>query len=180
MSIVFTTNALLRPAFSGNEFTSTKWEPADAKAEFANKLCRFIAADFKEAMFTKTLYRRLSLCFGHIAHYDSFGFFDHFFRDLRGKVAFLEEALLWPPCGDPAYTFCDVERAVQARLRTCNLLAAYRALRAAEIEGAERELLRRLQSKCGESPGDPEPTLIHAGRPLRQPCPPPAEQQTLF
>ena len=180
MSIVFTTNALLRPAFSGNEFTSTKWEPADAKAEFANKLCRFIAADFKEAMFTKTLYRRLSLCFGHIAHCDSFRFFDHFFRDLRGKVAFLEETLLWPPCGDPAYTFCDVERAVQARLRTCNLLAAYRALRAAEIEGAERELLRRLQSKYGESPGVPESTLIHAGRPPRQPRPPPAEQQTLF
>lgn len=180
MSIVFTTNALLRPPFSGNEFTPTKWESPDAKAEFANKLCRFIAADFKEAMFTKTLYRRLSLCFGHIAHYDSFGFFDHFFRDLRGKVAFLEETLLWPPCGDPAYTFCDVERAVQARLRTCNLLAAYRALRAAEIEGAERELLRRLQSKYGESPGVPESTLIHAGRPPRQPRPPPAEQQTLF
>ncbi|MBN8900447.1 MAG: hypothetical protein BGO51_24310 [Rhodospirillales bacterium 69-11] len=180
MSIVFTTNALLRPPFSGNEFTRTKWESPDAKADFANKLCRFIAADFREAMFTKTLYRRLSLCFGHIAHYDSFGFLDHFFRDLRGKVAFLEETLLWPPCGDPGYTFCDVERDVQARLRTCNLLAAYRALRAAEVEGAERELLRRLQTKYGESPSAPEPTPIHTVRPPRQPRPPPAEQQTLF
>ena len=108
------------------------------------------------------------------------GFFEHFFHDLQGKVAFLEETLLWRPCGDPTYTFCDVERAVQARLRTCNLLAAYRVLRAAEIEGAERELLCRLQSKYGESPGVPEPTLIHAARPPRQPRPPPAEQQTLF
>ena len=180
MSIVFTTNALLRPPFSGSEFIPTKWESAAAKAEFANKLCRFMAADFKEALFTKILYRRLSLCFGHIAHYDAFEFFDHFFRDLPGKVAFLEQTLQWRPCGEPAYTFCDVERAVQARLRSCNLLAAYRALRAAEVEGAERELLRRLQSKYGESIGAPEPTLIQAGRPQRQSRPPPAEQQTLF
>jgi hypothetical protein len=66
------------------------------------------------------------------------------------------------------------------RLRSCNLLGAYRALMAAEVEGVERELLRRLQSKYGESPGVPESTLIHAGRPPRQPRPPPAEQQTLF
>jgi hypothetical protein len=39
------------------------------KAEFANKLCKFIAADFKETLFTKTLYSRLSNTFGHIAHY---------------------------------------------------------------------------------------------------------------
>lgn len=176
MSIVFDTNALLRPAFSGTEFMPTKWDSAGAKAEFANKLCRFMAADFKETLFTKGLYHRLSVCFGHIAHYDSFRFFDHFFRNLQGKVAFLEETLRWPPCGDPAYTFCDVERGVQARLRSCNLLAAYRALRAAEVEGTERELLRRLQAKYGESTGAAEPVLIHAGPPR----PPPAEQQALF
>ena len=88
MSIVFTTNALLRPPFSGNEFTPTKWESSDAKAEFANKLCRFIAADFKEAMFTKTFYRRLSLCFGHIAHYADG-------TVMRSKA--VRHSLPWPP-----------------------------------------------------------------------------------
>lgn len=180
MALVFDTNALLRPAFTGGEFTATKWKPADAKAEFANKLCRFIAAGFKESLFTKALYRRLGLCFGHIAHYHSFGFFDHFFRDLRGKVGFLEETLRWLPCGDPAYTFCDVGRAVQARLRSCNLLAAYRALSAAELEGAEREVLRRLRAKYAGPATIAEAPVVLAGRPPRQTRPAPAEQQNLF
>lgn len=177
---MFDTNALLRPVFTGGEFTASKWEPADAKTDFANKLCRFIAAGFKESLFTKALYRRLSLCFGHIAHYNSFGFFDHFFRDLRGKVAFLEETLRWPPCGDPAYTFFDVECAVQARLRSCNLLTAYRALRANELEGAEREFLRRLRAKYAGPASIAEAPVILAGRPPRQTRPAPPEQQSLF
>jgi hypothetical protein len=94
MPLVFDTNALLRPAFSSDTFTATKGDSGEVKAEFVNKLCRFMAADFKEPLFTKVLYRRLSLCFGHIAHYNSLGFFEHFFHDLQGKVAFLEETLL--------------------------------------------------------------------------------------
>ena len=180
MPLVFDTNALLRPAFYGDEFVATKWDSADAKADFANKLCRFMAADFKESLFTKVLYRRLSLCFGHIAHYNSFGFFAHFFHDLQGKVAFLEETLLWRPCGDPTYTFCDVERPVQARLRACNLLAAYRALRVAEVEGAERELLRRLEEKYAEASSTAEAPVILARQPPRREHPTPTEQQSLF
>lgn len=181
MSIVFDTSAFLRPAFGADEFTPTKWDSAATKAEFANKLCRFVAADFKETLFTKTLYRRLSLCFGHIAHYDRFGFLDHFFRDLDGKVAFLEETLQWRSFGDPTYTYCDVERAVQARLRACNLLAAYRALRAAEIERAERAQLQRLQAKYDGATTQAEPPLIHAGRAPRPVQPrPPGDQPSLL
>lgn len=180
MPIVFDTSALLRPAFSGAEFKATKWESAEGKAEFANKLCRFVSADFKESLFTKQLYGRLSLTFGHIAHFNSLGFFEHFFTDLRGKVEFLEQTLRWWPCGDPTYTFCDVERAIQIRLNSCDLLTAYRGLRAAEVEGAERELLRRLQAKY-DGAGEPvEAPLIHAGRAPRQSRPPPGDQQTLF
>lgn len=139
-----------------------------------------MAADFKESLFTKVLYRRLSLCFGHIADYDSFGFFAHFSQDLQGKVAFLEETLLWRPCGDPTDTFCDVERAVQARLRACNLLAACRALRAAEVEGAERELLRRLQAKYAGASSAAEAPVILVRQPPRQARPTPTEQHSLF
>jgi hypothetical protein len=180
MAIVFDTTALLRPAFTAHAFTATEWSTAEEKADFAGKLCKFMAADFKQSLFTKVLYRRLNLSFGHIAHCDSFGFFDYFFRDLRGKIEFLEDTLLWRPYGDPTYTFCDVERAVQARIKACNLLAAYRALRAAEVEGAERELLRRLQAKYDGSTDAVAPPLIHAGRPVRQMLPEPAEQQSLF
>ena len=182
MPEIFDIGALARPAFEAADFTATKWDGANAKAKFANNVCRFISADFKESQFTKPLYGRLALCFGHIAHYDKWTFYDHFFRDLRGKVAFLEETLAWQPCGDPQYTYCDVEHAVQARLRQCDLLTAYRARRAAEIEGAERELLRRLQAKYAE-PSAPIPTPV-----LHSPSPPrpltasrkPDGQPTLF
>lgn len=180
MSIIVDTSALSRPRFTAADFTPSKWDSAATKAIFANTLCQFIAADFKQGLFTKIFYSRLHLTYGHIACYNREGFFSTYFRDLAGKVEFLEHTLQWPCFGDPAFTYCDVEHAVQLRLRSCDLLAAYRALRAAEVEGAEREMLRRLQSKYGESPGAPEPTLIHAGRPPRQSRPPPAEQQTLF
>jgi hypothetical protein len=164
MPIVFDTSALLRPLFSASDFIATKLDSAEIKAKFANDLCRFIAADFKETLFTKESYRRLALCFGHIAHYDKFQFYDYYFHDLRGRVAFLEETLMWRPCGRPDHTYCDVERAVQRRLHHCNLLTAYPARRASEVEGAERELLRRLQAKYAEA-GTPTPVLIlHPGR----------------
>ncbi len=63
------------------------------------------------SLFTQKLARRLALSFGHIAHFDCGCFYNHFFLDLQGKVAFLEETLAWVPCGEPSHTFCDVERA---------------------------------------------------------------------
>jgi hypothetical protein len=180
--VIFDTGALVRPAFTAADFAATKWDTGEDKAKFANGLCRFIAADFKQALFTEGIYRRLAMTFGHIAHFDRFGFFAEFFEDLRGKVAFLEQTLMWCPCGDPAWTYSDVERAVLKRLRACDLLAAYRQLRAAEIEGAERELLRRLQAKYAGGAALTMAPVLH--------CPPiakssiaarkPAEQSSLF
>jgi hypothetical protein len=69
MTIVFDTGALLRPHFVAADFAATKWDSAETKADFANKLCKFIAADFKESFFTKALYNRLHQTFGNIAHY---------------------------------------------------------------------------------------------------------------
>lgn len=60
MPIVFDTSALLRPLFSRSDFIATKWDGAEIKAEFANDLCRFIAADFKDTLFTKEFYQRLT------------------------------------------------------------------------------------------------------------------------
>lgn len=167
MPVVFDTGALLRPRFQADEFTATQWDSSEVKAKFANGLSRFIAADFKESLFTKDLYRRLSMCWRHIAHYNREGFFSEFFLDQRGKVDFLEQTLAWHCFGDPEYTYSDVERAVNARLRSCNLLGAYRALRAAEVETAEREILKRLQQKYeGGKARQIAPTpILHAGAP---------------
>jgi hypothetical protein len=90
---IIDTGALVRPAFEAAQFTATKWTTADEKAAFANALCRFIAADCKTTLFTDSLYRRLTLSFGHIAHGTKRGFIAAFFDDLRGKLSFLEWTL---------------------------------------------------------------------------------------
>src|SRR5271157_3601827 len=41
---VIDTGTLVRPAFEAAQFTATKWDSAADKADFANALCRFIAA----------------------------------------------------------------------------------------------------------------------------------------
>ncbi len=183
MPIVFDTTALVRPRFTPAEFTPTKWDSAEVKADFANKLGQFIAADFKESLFTKVFYNRLSMTYGHIAHFNREGFFGTFFRDLAGKVEFLEQMLQWPCFGDPAWTYCDVERAIQRRLRQCDLLTAYRALRAAEIERRERETLQRLSAKYNGDAARPDTTPVViprvASHKPRAPAAP-AEQAMLF
>jgi hypothetical protein len=141
-----------------------------------------MAADFKLSLFTEELYRRLSMNFGHIAHYDRQGFLAEFFENFSGKVAFLQQTMMWRPCCDPAWTYSDVERAVLKRLRACDPLTAYRQLRAAEVESAERELLNRLRAKYADGTVAARAPVLH--------CPPkakrngsvgrPADQSSLF
>nr|MBW4025724.1 hypothetical protein [Pseudomonadota bacterium] len=174
------TSALLRPPCSPAEFTASKWDSAEKKAEFANKLCKFIAADFKESLFTKAFYERLSMTFGHIAHYNREGFFGTYFENLAGKVEFLEHTLQWPCFGDPEYTYSDVEQVIKARLRNSDLLDAYRAMRAAEIEKSERAALKRLSEKYEGAPSAVTPIIltVEAARPTRRMTL--ADQQSLF
>jgi hypothetical protein len=144
--------ALVRPLLIEDDFTATKWDTAADKAWFANALCKFIAADFAQTLWTKRLYRRLCLCFGHIAHYSDAGFWDVFFTDTQSKLEFLDETMRYPCYGDPTYTYCDVERAIQARLQRSGIVPAYQALRLAEIEVAERAALARLRAKYEGAP----------------------------
>ena len=182
MATILDTGALVRPAFTAADFTATKWDTSEDKAKFSNDLCRFIANDFKATMFTDKLYRRLAMMFGHIAHYNKVGFTAEFFEDLRGKVAFIEQTMMWRPCGDPAWTYSDVERAILKRLHACDLLNAYRQHRAAEIDGAERELLRRLQGKFAGQSAPVQPPMLHCPPMMKTAVarPKPAEQSSLF
>ena len=184
MPEIFDTGALVRPAFDDAQFTPTRWSSAADKATFANALCRFVAADCPRKLFTKALYDRLSLTFGHIAHYNLHGFFETFFADTSGKVAFLEETMTWACFGDPASTYCDVERAIIARLRACDLLNAYRRRHASEQERAERALLHTLQSKYrdpAEAAQKATPLIVCSATTARRPAPvqPPAQASLL-
>ena len=133
--------------FQTSQFTPTKWSTAQDKATFANQFVRFVRSDFAERQFTEKFYQRLSNLFGFIAHYNRAGFYETFFTTTTDKVRFLEATLRWSFGGDPAWTFGDVEEALQQWLKADGTLERYRQRLAEETEAAERALLARLQRK---------------------------------
>ncbi|MGA2620187.1 MAG: hypothetical protein ABSF26_21420 [Thermoguttaceae bacterium] len=135
--------------FDTSQFTPTQWDTAQDKAAFAKQFVRFVQSDFAAKHFTDKFYRRLSNTFGNIAHYNRAGFWDEFFTTTADKVRFLEQTLQNPCYGDPAWTYSDVERALQAWLRADGTLERYRQRLAEETEAGERAELARLQAKYG-------------------------------
>jgi hypothetical protein len=159
--------SLRKPQLTAADFTPTKFHSSDDKAWFANALLKFLADDCPRSGFTDRLYVRLSNSFGHIAHYDRSGFFEHFFPDPERRIAFLEETLQWRCYGAADYTFCDVEILVQSRVSAAKLLSVERARRDSEVTRRERELLERLKAKYEpisrpDSPPEPAPPTAPA------------------
>lgn len=138
--------------FTADRFTPTKWDSSDKKATFAKQFIRFVESDFARSKFPKTFYQRLSMTFSMIAHFNQHGFFETFFTTTEGKVRFLRMTLAHPCYGDPAWTYSDVERALQTWLRENDVLARYEARLEEETEAAERAALARLQAKYGVGP----------------------------
>ncbi len=133
--------------FLPSEFMPTKFSTAQDKAEFGNTFLHFIESEWARTAFSKSFYNRLSMCFSHIAHYDAAGFYETWFTSDADRLSFLRHTLAWPCWGDPEYTFCDVERAIQQEIRKRNYLARYE-LRAAEaVRSREMETLKRLETK---------------------------------
>jgi len=128
-------------------FTPTRWDTAQDKAAFAKQFVRFVQSDFAAKHFTDKFYRRLSNTFGMIAHYNRGGFWSEFFTSTADTLRFLEQCLQHPCYGDPAWTYSDVERALQAWLREDGTLDRYRRRVTEETETAERAELARLQQK---------------------------------
>ena len=157
------TRALRLPLLEPEMFCPTKWETADAKAWFGNNLLRFSAENFPEPTFTERFYRRLSMTFGHIAHYNRAGFWAHFFASQTGRVAFLEQTLGHPCYGDPDFTYNDVERAVILRLRAAGVLGWHRRALTKAIEASERAEFGRLTAKFGTIEPDRNPLIPEIG-----------------
>jgi hypothetical protein len=141
------TRALTTHAFVAADFVPTHWDSAKQKAKFANALLTFVAHDFPRSKFHKDLYRRVSNTFGHIAHYDSAGFYEHFFLTAKNKLEFLEQCTTWPCHGDATYTYSDVERAVGARLRKSQIVAIMSSQIAIERRRRELALLAELKAR---------------------------------
>jgi hypothetical protein len=133
--------------FLPSDFTATKFSTAADKAEFGNTFLRFIESEWAPALFTKSFYNRLSICFSHVAHYNRTQFYEEWFSSLAAQVRFLKHTLRFPCYGDPEYTFSDVERAIQREISNRNYLARYELRLAEEQQAADLILLRQLESK---------------------------------
>jgi hypothetical protein len=138
--------------FTADKFTPTTWQDAKAKARFGKTFIKFVEADFPRRLFSKAFYHRLAMCFGHLAHYDVFEFYDTFFTSTAGKVRFLRMTLQWACYGDPSFTYSDVERAIQSWLVQSGVVEKYEKRLEEEKEAAERKELDRLKNKYEASP----------------------------
>jgi len=99
--------------FTEDNFTPSKFSTAQEKAKFANQFCKFIESGFAWTSFPKWFYTRLSMCFGFIAHYDQHGFYNTYFLKPHTKYDFINQVMDYPCYGQPQYTYCDVEKALQ-------------------------------------------------------------------
>jgi hypothetical protein len=133
--------------FEGSQFKNTKFDSAADKAAFGNHFLRFVANDFKESLFTERFYRRLSMTFDHIAHYNRNGFFATWFSSTQTKVEFLQHTLSAQCWGQAEHTYSDVEKAIQHELRNSSILERYQVQLRGEIEQRERALLSALKAK---------------------------------
>jgi hypothetical protein len=105
------------PHFEPSQFTPTKFDTAQDKADFANRLVRLIAGGFKPTLFSHKLYHDLALSFGFIAHYDRDGFYASQLSTLPRRISFLHTLYQGgiygtgpgPHPGDPRFTRSDVE-----------------------------------------------------------------------
>ena len=95
------------------DYTPTKFNTAQDKAQFEVKLKKFIMDGCKEEKFTKVIYKRLALMFSHIAHYDKYGFYEVWFSNPARRVEWLERTENLNIYGDPAHTWSDVEKSIQ-------------------------------------------------------------------
>ena len=129
-------------------FIATEFSTPEDKEKFAEQFKLFVSRGYTRAEFSKWFYTRLSMTFGHIAHYNQDGFYSHFFgRGTHGVLDFIRQCLEWPCHGEPAYTFSDVERYLQAWLRKNQVVEKLVELHHIEVEAAEKAELARLKAK---------------------------------
>jgi hypothetical protein len=133
--------------FTSDHFTATQWEGADRKARLARQFIKFVQSDFAKAQFGNAFYARLALTFGHIAHYDLHGFYAEFFTTTNDKLRFLRQTLQHQCVGDPAFTYSDVEKALQRWLQQNRVLEKYEHILAEENRAAEKAEVLHIQAK---------------------------------
>jgi len=129
------------------KYTPTQYVNAKDKENFVEHFMKFVEKGFPQKMFNEKFYQRLSMTFGHIAHYNSQGFWETFFTNATNKVRFLTMTLNHPCYGDPSYTFSDAEKEIQRRLVKMNILETWRQTEIQENDNKDYAEYQRLKRK---------------------------------
>lgn len=121
------------------------------KAKTCALFVRFVESGFSFNIWKghRALYVSLNSMYGHIAHFNSDGFFSTWFVSARHQIAFLQRARDWRVFyGDPRHTRSDMERALTSWI--CmhpEIISALVASVDSAIETSERADLARLKAK---------------------------------
>ena len=113
-----TNHEYLNGFFTPAKYTATKWNTREDKQKFALKLVRFVESGYNPNLFHKELYTRLSMCFGHIPHFNKYGFYEEWFSTPERQADWVNYVCERPVYGDPGWTYSDVERDIRAYART--------------------------------------------------------------
>lgn len=99
-------------------FTDTPWSTAREKQRFVLHFFSFVLNGYRRDEFPRWFYQRLSLTFGHIAHFNEQVFYEYFFSSKARKTQFLIQTEGYPGYGDPSATWSDAERIITDWVRT--------------------------------------------------------------
>lgn len=146
-------NSIQLPRVSAANFTATEFDSAAGKAAFLRRLAAWIINGMQQEEFVRTdkpLYYHLSMHFGHIAHYNRWGFYDTWFTNDNVKYHFLQRHAQKEIYGDPAYTWSDVERRFKAWILTSGILELWQAKAAAYLERANIQMVKHGLSNLSE------------------------------
>jgi hypothetical protein len=100
--------------FTTDRFSATPHSTAEEKARFCNDFARFVLGGFDRKRFTQKFYQRLSLIFGHIAHFNASGFWETWFSTPEQQRQFVQHIHEYVALGDPHYCWSDVERELKS------------------------------------------------------------------
>ncbi len=138
--------------FKASSFVPTPFSTAGDKARFVNQFIKFVESDYSPNAFPKWFYIRLSMTFGHIAHYNQDGFYETFFSSLQGRLQFAKITEAYERYGDPHHTFSDAEKVIQDWARSFGMVIKAQSLLDKATEARDRALYESLKARFDPAP----------------------------
>ena len=142
---------MTKTLFAADRFTPTPHSTAEEKARFCAAFAKFVLAGFPRHRFKHDFYRRLSQVFGHIAHYDTDGFYKVWFSTPAKQRQFVHRIHEHVPVGDPHFCWSDAERELKLWAAT-------------EAEAVEKVLRENERKFAAAAEAETDRRAVLAGR----------------